>query len=290
MIESINKKAKELRKEYQFLFGKEFDDRLRKEYGNSDKVIPELKAMQVKVNQAGEVVGDDLGTYVQLEDFALQENKKDKPLNYLFEAKRLKQAGFFNMVDMGVVHPAKDKKVIGFFKRLDDARRDLDDLENDTETTNGQTICKNQHLLSSFPTISLIHTHLLTRIIYKCKPKYMLLCRELDALGIINPLAPPEDIHKRVEHFLCNPLYLKHTHFNLRWGWPTKTEFKKSLKEVVRFVTSDYIPLVLESLNRFGEFELAEVEKEIAKYRVKKEIKKKVKEKRKSKRKLKAVH
>ena len=208
MIESTNKEAKELRKKYPFLFGQEFDNKIRKEYGNSDNVIPTLKAMQVKVDKQGNVVGDDLGTYSQLEDFALQEKKKDKPMNYLFEAKKLLDAGFFKMLDMNVVS-SDNVQVNGFFKRLRSARIAVETLQNETVVVNGQTISKHQHLLTSFPTINIIHTHIYNRIITKTNPRYLLLCRELDALGIIDPLAERKAIEERVGYFLCNDLYFQ---------------------------------------------------------------------------------
>ena len=269
MIEGINKECAELKEKYPFLFGQEFERKVRKEYGESDNPIPELQSLQVEVNKEGQIVKDPLGLYVKLEDFAIKEKELNKPLNYLFEAKALNDRGFFDFYDKKVVTPPNGR-ISQFFKRLEKGYRTLRTLEDDTEDIGGERVSKHRALLYLFPSIEKIHTHILDRINAKEPTCHLVIARELDTIGVISPIVPDREQIDTIMYFLYNDVFLDNMYFNLKWGWPSKTEFRKRIKETVDYIVEYYIPLLRKSGERFTKFHLQKVKDEIAKYEAKK--------------------
>ena len=280
MIEGINKECSELKAKYPFLFGQEFEMKVRKEYGESDNPIPELKNLQVEVNKEGQIVKDPLGLYVKLEDFAIKEREFNKPLNYLFEAKALNDRGFFDFYDKKVVTPP-DGRISQFFKRLEKGRDTLRKLEEDTEEVDGQKVSKYRSLLYLFPSIEKIHTHILDRINAKEPTCHLVIARELDTVGVIDPRIDEDGQRTALMYFLYNDVFLDNMYFNLKWGWPSRTAFRQRIKEVVDYIINEFVPLLKKSGERFTKFHLQKVKDEIERYEAKKA--------KKSERKLKVV-
>ena len=269
MIEGINKECQELKDKYPFLFGDEFERKVRKEYGESDNPIPTLQNLHVEVNQEGQIVKDLLGMYVKLEDFAIKERDMNKPLNYLFEAKALNDMGFFEFYKKGIVSPPAGR-ISAFFQRLEKGYQTLMRLEEDTEMVNGKKVSKYRSLIYAFPSIEKIHTHILDRINAKEPICHLIIARELDTIGVISPSISEKDQRDALMCFLYNDAFLYNMYFNMKWGWTSRTAFRKRINEAVDYIIDDYIPLIRKSGERFTKFHLQKVKDEIAKYEAKK--------------------